>query len=300
MILKSCCVCHEQSLDNYADWHWEISGNTYRLSRCRACGSVFTNPLPDDVTLKQLYEKSFDYRWYKEHHDAKLRDCRIRIHEYRNIMGQKVLDFGGGIGYFSQAAREAGFDSTTFDPFYNSETIISDNWDTVVALHVLEHSNNPDILVEQMKNLLKPGGKLILAVPNMLSLGDQRLGMRWVWAQPPLLHIFHFTAKGLKSLLERHNFKIIQISYHERWDANIYSDVNNTRLSNIFDALWSKRPFSSFSCYRKSIASINSSRRFHDLEKAMRTYHPGNESYSELQVAAINPEPHDDQGSCNV
>ncbi len=292
---SACFVCHTGISERYSEWKWEIWGKTYRLSKCPACGSFFTDPLPDNATLRSLYEKSFDYRWYRDHYDAKLRDCRMRIREYQNIMGRKVLDFGGGIGYFSQVAREMGFDSTTFDPFYNKEAGIDGKWDTLVALHVLEHSNDPDSLIEQIKNFLKPGGRLILAVPNALSTGYKKLGMHWVWAQPPLLHVFHFTAAGLKSLLKRHDFQNLKITYHERWDANIHSDVKNVRLSNMMDALWSKRPFNSFSYYRKLVAAINSFRRFDSLKKALKGYDPDNESYAELQIIALNSEAHDDE-----
>ncbi len=288
MALKICYVCHEQTLDYYSACRWVFEGNTYRLVQCRACGSIFTDPLPDNATLKQLYEKSFDYRWYQDHYDAKLRDCRMRIHEYQNSMGRRVLDFGGGIGYFSQIAREMGFDSVTHDPYYTKETCVSGKWDTIVALHVLEHANNPDSLIEQTKSFLKPGGKLILAVPNGLSLGYKKLGMDWVWAQPPLLHIFHFTAIGLKILLERHDFKDIRVTYHERWDANLYSDLERVQWFRIMDAAWSKKPFNSFSPYRKLIARINTFRRFKGLEKAMMHYDPENENYAELQVVASN------------
>ena len=285
---NSCLVCREGTVGSYGEWHWEFWGNTYRLVKCLSCESVFTDPMPDDVTLKKLYDANFDYRWYQDHYDAKLRDCRIRVHEYRDIMGRKVLDFGGGIGYFSEAAREIGLDSVTYDPFYNKEAKIGGQWDAVVALHVLEHSNNPDRTIDQMRRLLKPGGKLILAVPNLLSLGYKKLGMHWVWAQPPLLHIFHFTAKGLEILLKRHNFKDLDISYHERWDANLYSDVEHVKLFRIMDAAWATRPFNAISAYRKIIARINTIRRFKGLEKAMRNYNPKNENYAELQITASN------------
>ncbi len=237
---NTCLVCCKGVSESYGEWHWEIGGETYQLARCRSCGSVFTNPLPDDATLRTLYKNDFDYRWYQDHYDAKLRDCRMRIHEYRGILGHRVLDFGGGVGYFSAAARELGFDSDTYDPFLTSKTAIGGRWDTVVALHVLEHSNNPDSIIEQIKRLLIPGGRLILAVPNSASLGYKKLGMHWVWAQPPLLHVYHFNASGIKSLLSRHGFGEFKVSYHERWDANLYSDLENVRLSNVMDALWSK------------------------------------------------------------
>ncbi len=281
-----CWICRKGIPENYGEWHWEIENHNYNLKRCPACKSFFTNPLPDDVTLKKLYEKSFNYGWYHDHYNAKLRDCKIRILEYRNMIGPEVLDFGGGIGYFSEVARKMGFDAITYDPFLNKATSITGKWDTVVALHVLEHSNNLDDIIKQIKSYLKPDGKLILAVPNALSFGYKKLGMHWVWAQPPLLHIFHFTAAGLKMLLERHNFKVLNISYHERWDANIYSDVEHVQFSKLMDDAWAKKPYNSFKLYRKLVAHINTFRRFKGLEKSMIKYCSANDIYAELQVIA--------------
>lgn len=283
-----CEVCHDDAREIYGDFHWNIQGTHYRLVKCRSCGSVHTDPLPDNAMLLQLY-KTFNYRWYRDHYDAKLRDSRIRVSEYRNAMGRRVLDFGGGIGYFSTAARELGFESRTFDPFYEKESGIPKNWDTIVALHVLEHSNTIDTLLEQMKGLLKPGGNIIIAVPNFLSQGYKQLGMNWVWAQPPLLHIFHFTSSGLQALLSRHGFRDFKVSHHERWDANLYTDLEHVQRFKKMDAAWFRMPFTYFPFYRKKIAKRNAAERFKGLEQAMKNYSPDNCAYAELQVIAKVP-----------
>lgn len=282
---KTCSVCQKKGLSAYGDWKWNVYGIEYRMALCNSCGSAFTTPLPDDALLKKIYGSSFDYRWYKDHYNAKISDCRVRLTEYRSIMGKRVLDFGGGMGYFSELARKDGFESVTYDPYIDSN-IPEGIWDTLVSLHMLEHSNNLDKTIELMKSLLGPGGNIILAVPNFACKGYSEQGMYWVWAQPPFFHIFHFTAVGLKSLLERHGFKDIKISYHERWDANLYTDLKNVNIFRKLDAAWGKKPFNSFVTYRKMIAKGNSYLRFKGLEKALQGYTPENEIFAELQVTA--------------
>lgn len=237
--------------------------------------------------MRAIYGTLFDYRWYRDHFDAKLRDCRMRVEEYRALLGQRVLDFGGGVGYFSQALREVGLESTTYDPYLSEAAPARNSWDSVVALHVLEHSNNLDQTVSEMKKWLAPGGRLILAVPNFSGLGYRELGMRWVWAQPPLIHVFHLTADGLIALLSRHGFEDIRTSYHERWDANAYCDVDHAEEFRRWDSLWGLRPFKFFALYRKSIARINAARRFAGLEKSLHRLDAFPADHAELQVTAV-------------
>jgi SAM-dependent methyltransferase len=244
-------------------------------------------PLPDDAVLKQIYGTMFDYRWYQDHYDAKLRDCRMRVREYESLLGKRVLDFGGGVGYFSKAVAETNRESVTYDPYVSETPPASGGWDTVVALHVLEHSNNLERTLEEIKGFLAPGGRLILAVPNFASRGYRELGMDWVWAQPPLVHVFHFTSFGLRALLERHGFADIRISFHERWDANLYCDLAHAEQYRRWDALWSLRPFNRFTAYRRWVARRNASLRFAGLEEALRGSDTQSDIHAELQVTAV-------------
>lgn len=265
---------------------WKFDGITYHLALCDACGSASTDPLPDDAALARLYANAFDYRWYRDHFDAKLKDSRIRLDEYRSLLGRRVLDFGGGLGYFSQVAREAGYHSMTHDPFADRSQTETAQWDTVVALHVLEHANDLDRICRQIRSYLAPGGHLILAVPNFSGRGYREQGMRWVWAQPPLIHIHHFTAIGLTTLLERHGFADIEVSYHERWDANNHCDVENARLSSCLDAAWGLRPLNALPPYRRVVAAFNSWRRFRGLSATKDRIEPNDIGMSEMQLSA--------------
>lgn len=285
----SCPICLENTASVFANADWLVASRRYRLLKCRACGTAFTDPTPSDSTLEHFYKTSFDYRWYSDHYEAKLRDCRMRILEYGPHLGKRVLDFGGGMGYFSQTASEAGLESITYDPYINPEISGAGGWDSVVALHVLEHSNNPDRTIAQIKDLLVQGGKVVITVPNFESLGYQELGMRWVWAQPPLIHTFHFTAVGLKALLNRHGFGEIEVSYHERWDANLISDLKHHTRQRYLDSLWGMRPLNRFTKYRKLMAAIVSQLRFADLRRARQNYSPNDSSYAELQIVARKP-----------
>jgi SAM-dependent methyltransferase len=281
---NKCPLCLSESIKNYDETNWKYSNISYVIKECEGCGSAFTFPLPTDKFLEQFYKSSFNFKWYKDHISAKLRDSRIRFNEYKKYLGKSCLDYGGGLGYFSEVCRDNGLKSITFDPY---TTDISDcrNWDSVVSLHALEHSNTPEKFIKDIHSKLRNGGKLILAVPNFDGLGYRKYKMDWVWAQPPYLHIFHLSTKGVIELLERNGFSNITVSYHERWDANNYSDVFNREKYAKIDALWSNPFINKLAVLRKLVAVMNSWIRRRALNKSLMIKQPCKD-YSELQVIA--------------
>jgi len=281
-----CIVCQNTLSTAYSNQVWHIWDVQYSLVRCNNCASIFTNPLPSDEVLAKVYAESFDYRWYQDHYTAKYRDCQSRIVEYRQLIGKRVLDFGGGVGYMSAALRSAGYESITYDPFCRESDKVESGWDAVIALHVLEHANNPDRTIMQMKSLLAADGRLILAVPNAGGEGYRKLGMHWVWAQPPLLHIVHFTVVGLRSLLERNGFIVEEVHYAERWDANRYCDLEQVEQFKKLDSLWGRQPYNRYGLYRKACAAYVSAKRYKGLQKALFARSQHSEDFSELQIVA--------------
>src|SRR5688572_22869454 len=135
-----------------------------------------------------------------------------------------VLEVGSGIGNLSQYFLEKNFRLTASDlrdeyinilhgkfgrhlnlagiksidlAVENFDTRFSDllqQFDTVVALNVIEHIQDDEMAISNCKKLLKPGGHLVILVPafNVLyNLFDEELG-----------HYVRYTSKTLNELLE--------------------------------------------------------------------------------------------------
>jgi SAM-dependent methyltransferase len=222
---------------------WERDGQTYRLLSCARCGGRFTDPMPSAALLDQLYESEFNFGWYRDHYPAKLLDSLHRLVQYRRLGlldGKRLLDYGGGLGYFSRAARLCRLDAQTIDPMHTRGASTQEQFDLVACHHVLEHAADPNPLVRDLRSALAPSGTLILAVPNGASLGYQRRGNDWVWSQPPFVHIHHFTAAGLRALVSRHGLDVVGEHYYERWDANALADVRLAALYARSDGRWSR------------------------------------------------------------
>ncbi len=72
--------------------------------------------------------------------------------------------------------------------------------DTIISISVMEHLYNPQQFLKECYRILKPGGYMILEVP-------------WQWWLHEQPHdYFRYTPYGLKYLIEKSGFKIIEIS----------------------------------------------------------------------------------------
>jgi 2-polyprenyl-3-methyl-5-hydroxy-6-metoxy-1,4-benzoquinol methylase len=90
------------------------------------------------------------------------------------------------IGRIEDEPGSAAFDAITFD-------------------HSIEHLHEPASAVRVALRLLRPGGLLWVATPNLGSLGARLYGRDWVGLDPPR-HLVSFTARGMRTMLANAGF----------------------------------------------------------------------------------------------
>ena len=82
----------------------------------------------------------------------------------------------------------------------NMHMIANETYDTMICLEVLEHISDPFAAVQEMARILKPGASLILSVPHLSRYHE-------------LPHDYYrYTKYGLKAMLEKHGFEIIEMN----------------------------------------------------------------------------------------
>lgn len=96
------------------------------------------------------------------------------------------------------------------------ELELSKAFDVVVATELFEHLNYPEDFLIQMKRLLRPGGRIVLSVPNVghYSIVEDLLAGRWDYLPIGLLcytHFRFFTRATLESWIHRVGFASHQI-----------------------------------------------------------------------------------------
>ncbi len=116
-------------------------------------------------------------------------------------------------------------------------------YDIITLWHVLEHIHELDKTITHLKNLLKPNGKLIIAVPNLESDDAKFFGRFWAAYDVPR-HLYHFSKKTLTQLFERHNItleKILPMKYDAFYISMLsmeYKDDNKSSFLNKIKAFW--------------------------------------------------------------
>lgn len=85
-------------------------------------------------------------------------------------------------------------------------------FDVITLLDSLDHMHNPRLALEKARFLLKKNGILIITCADSGSLFARLMGRKWYIYIPPV-HLFFFSAKDLKQLLESTGFKIYKKVY---------------------------------------------------------------------------------------
>jgi 2-polyprenyl-3-methyl-5-hydroxy-6-metoxy-1,4-benzoquinol methylase len=144
--------------------------------------------------------------------------------------GSRVLEVGAGDGRFVSRLRAAGLEATGIEPSEGGVRMARAraapveratleevrlepaSLDAAIAWHVLEHLDDPEAALTRIRAWLRPGGRVVLACPNLSSLQARIGGDRWFHQDVPR-HRTHFTAAGLRLLLERSGFRLERMAH---------------------------------------------------------------------------------------
>jgi SAM-dependent methyltransferase len=145
-------------------------------------------------------------------------------HLRREGPAPKLLDVGFGRGDFLLAMRESGWDVHGIEPDAEGvaaaralglaveQGAVDDapyppaSFDAITLSHVVEHLHDPVRSLTACARLLKPGGVIWLATPNVASPAQRRFGRDWFGLDPPR-HLVIFTRRGLDLALRRAGFE---------------------------------------------------------------------------------------------
>lgn len=96
---------------------------------------------------------------------------------------------------------------------YKDLTEYPDNYFEAIRLyHVIEHLDNPTLCLRLIHRKLKKGGELIIGTPNVASFTSRLFGRYWLNLDTPR-HLFLFTPKTLKKMMEKEDFMMKQIEF---------------------------------------------------------------------------------------
>ncbi len=148
--------------------------------------------------------------------------------------GSRVLDAGAGAGRLVEALASAGYAAEGIEPSARSAALAQaagravrperiedhrdEGLDAVVLWHVLEHLEEPRAVLEQVLRWLRPGGLLLVGVPNIASAQARIGGAGWLHLDAPR-HRVHLTPAGLEELLRQGGLEPVH-THHAVWEHN--------------------------------------------------------------------------------
>ncbi|MBC5783443.1 class I SAM-dependent methyltransferase [Ramlibacter sp. USB13] len=180
------------------------SGRLVRYHLCDTCGFCFAPELqawtPEEFA-RNIYNAEYTFvdpewddvrpRGTAEMLDGIFRDARG---------GLRHLDYGGGSGLMSASLRERGWDSTSYDPFVNTDMRVDTlgRFDLVTAVEVFEHVPDVNSLLDNLTTLCKPEGLILFS--TLLNDGEVGQGrpLNWWYASPRNGHISLFSQESLR------------------------------------------------------------------------------------------------------
>lgn len=104
-----------------------------------------------------------------------------------------------------------------------------DNYfDAINCLDVLEHTYNPEAIVEQFARVLKPGGRVFITAPTRYGEVEQHIHESIEGTlYPAMLHMHHFDPQSLTEMFERHGFKTVEITPFDFMSWDEFMDIAN-------------------------------------------------------------------------
>jgi 2-polyprenyl-3-methyl-5-hydroxy-6-metoxy-1,4-benzoquinol methylase len=214
----------------------------FKVVQCRGCGLCFTNPRPGPASLGRFYPPE-----YKAYEGCGLAECQRQRalakartlafwrakNPFRRALpregGSRLLDFGCGQGAFLELMHIQGWQVVGLDMCADvvqrirrelglsalagtlpHPELSPAQFDVVTMRQSLEHVPRPLETLQHAYDLLVPGGKLLVHVPNVQSRALDWFGPAWFCLKLPV-HLTHFSPQTLRQMVQRTGFHVQRV-----------------------------------------------------------------------------------------
>ena len=241
-----------------------------KIVQCSECKLKYLNPRINPYGYDLLYKEDYYTKGsgsagvaYKDYAFEKIAYFTGKLKFIESIYPLKgsLLDIGASMGHFLKIAKDLGWtidgidlskwasdyakENFNIDIFVGSlEDYIKENqeFDVITSFHLLEHLSNPLETIKIMNSILKPGGILMIEVPNQfndlftkLSLPYQKYKAKQ--SNPTIVHTYFFNVKILTYMIRQNGFEIIKINTWRKgypiYGKNLFTKFIKKVINNI-------------------------------------------------------------------
>jgi SAM-dependent methyltransferase len=255
----NCPSCHSDKIRSaLGAIDYTVSRESFGIWQCENCSLRFTQNVPDAASIGPYY-RSDDYishtntdkglvnRLYHLVRKQTLSDKYRLILSATRIQQGKLLDIGAGTGAFVAHVKENGWEVTGLEPDETARerasavhgvqlldaahlySLAPDTFDAITLWHVLEHVHDLHPYVEQLKRLIKRGGRIFIAVPNYTSYDATVYQGAWAAYDVPR-HLYHFSPDAMERLVGIHD---LQLHFSRpMWYDSVYISMLSEKYRN--------------------------------------------------------------------
>jgi len=245
----NCPICNRQDYQvlrnaNYSEdiTHQELlkiyksSSDTELIDqvvKCLECGLVYLNPRIHSDIILESYSDAIDPKFTSQN--------PLRIRTFHKFFGnwlkrtkitpsgeKKILDIGCAAGSFPKVAEDMGFSVVGVDPSkylceygqkeygldlrqgtLHEQNFSEGEFNIVSLFDVIEHLDQPGYVLDEIKRILHSDGQLIINYPEYDSWPRKLMGVKWPFFLS--VHLFYFTPKSIRQILEMHGFLVVRL-----------------------------------------------------------------------------------------
>jgi 2-polyprenyl-3-methyl-5-hydroxy-6-metoxy-1,4-benzoquinol methylase len=229
------CEAADEPVLRGSDWIYGLPGS-FAVVRCVRCGLMRTSPRPTADTIGFYYPSNYGPHAATTDSPLGSRGWKSRIRELFEFNTERLpdlppgrmLEVGCATGTFLQTMRARGWDVSgierseaatriatnrglsVLNAGIEEAAIIDDSFDLIVAWMALEHFHEPVQALRRLRGWIRPDGWLAASVPDASALGFRLFGPAWYALGLPV-HLFHFTPKTLRLVLEKSGWQLVAI-----------------------------------------------------------------------------------------
>ena len=236
--IRPCPACHSRKRKEIGN------KNSFQIFQCE-CGSLYTGKLADEGSAE-------DYdAYYSEDNLTTPAFLRERLKEIVESFQPfyktgALLDIGFGAAALLCVARDSGWEACGIEVsapavkhardlgldvrhgYLHTANYPDDHFDVVTASEILEHCDEPEILLDEVHRILRPGGLFWATTPAASGLSYRLMGLHWTVLHPPE-HLQLFSRRAVYGFLS--NFSSAKVLTHAFNPSEVMAYLRNKDAS---------------------------------------------------------------------